>query len=139
MFMGGGKTLLPIGCSTDNSLSLSADAIETSRRGQGAWRTYRGGLKSWSMSCSGFYFDGPTPTSFMRGREAIGTIVTVAITVLERNLIEIGIDLSIVKPSPTHTLVGDAVVTDCEYSGSKAGIAVYKMKFQGSGSLDLLE
>lgn len=139
MFMGNGDNLSPIGCSTDCSLSLSSDAIETSRRGQGSWRTFRAGLKSWSMDCSGFYFDGPTPTSFMKGREAIGTIVKVAITVLEKNLVEAGIDLSAVKPSPSHTLVGDAVVKNCEYSGSKSGIAVYKIRFQGSGPLNPIE
>lgn len=131
MFLNGS----PIGCSTDCSLSLSADAIETSRRGQGAWRTFRPGLKTWSMDCSGFYFDGPTPTSFMRGASAIGTKVRVAMSVLERNLVEAGIDLSSVQPSATHTLTGDAVITTCEYSGSKSGMAVYKLSFQGTGPI----
>ena len=138
MFMGSADALSPIGCSTDCSLNLSADAIETSKRGQGSWRTYRPGQKAWSMDCAGFYFDGATPTSFMKGRESIGTVVTVAITVLDRKLVEAGIDLSSVKPSSTHTLVGEAVVTDCSYSGSRGGMATYSISFKGSGSLDPL-
>lgn len=138
MFMGSPDALSPIGCSTDCSLKLSADAIETSKRGQGAWRTYRPGQKAWSMDCAGFYFEGATPTSFMKGREAVGTVVTVAISVLERKLVEAGIDLFSVKPSSTHTLVGEAVVTDCSYSGSRGGMATYSISFKGSGSLDPL-
>ena len=136
--MGSADALSPIGCSTDCSLNLSADAIETSKRGQGAWRTYRPGQKAWSMDCAGFYFEGATPTSFMKGREAVGTVVTVAISVLDRKLVEAGIDLSTVQPSSTHTLVGEAVVTDCSYSGSRGGMATYSISFKGSGSLDPL-
>ena len=140
MFMGSAGNLKPIGCSTDCSLDLSADAIETSKRGQGGWRTFRAGQKSWSMDCAGFYFDTDTiPTNFKQGRKAIGTIVKVAITVLARELVEAGIDLSTVQPAPSHTLIGDAVVTNCGYSGSQGGFATYKIQFTGSGELLPLE
>lgn len=136
MFLVSGETFTPIGCSTSCSLDLSADAIEKSKRGQGSWRTYRPGRKAWSMSCSGFYFDHAAPTNFMRGREAVGTEVTVAITVLARELVEAGIDLSTATPSASHTLVGQAVIADCQYSGGKGSIATYSIKFAGSGSID---
>lgn len=140
MFMGSADKLKPIGCSTDCSLDLSAEAIEKSKRGQGGWRTFRPGQKSWSMDCAGFYFENvEVPTNFKSGRNAIGTIVKVAITVLAREAVEAGIDLSTVAPTPSHTLIGDAVVTQCGYSGSQGGLATYKISFTGSGELLLLE
>ena len=140
MFIGSAEALKPIGCSTDCSLNLSAEAIEKSKRGQGGWRIFRPGQKSWSMDCAGFYFEtAVVPSGFMGGRQAIGTIVKVAITILERELVEAGIDLSTVKPSPAHTLTGDAVITNCAYAGSQGGLATYKISFTGSGDLSPLE
>lgn len=140
MFVGSADALKPIGCSTDCSLDLSADAIEKSKRGQGGWRTYRPGQKSWSMDCAGYYFDDASaPTSIKSGKQMIGTTVKVAISVLSRALVEAGIDLSTVAPAPSHTLIGDAVVTRCGYSGSVGGLATYKISFTGSGELSLLE
>ena len=140
MFMGSAEALTPIGCSTDCSLDLSAEAIEKSKRGQGGWRTFRPGQKSWTMDCAGFYFEtAVVPSGFMGGRQALGTMVKVAITVLARELVEAGIDLSTVKPSATHTLIGDAIVTNCAYAGSQGGLATYKISFTGSGELSPLE
>lgn len=128
--------LKAIGCSTDCSLSLSAEAVEVSGRGYGQWRRYRPGRKSWEMTCSGFYADrGTSPTSMMGGAVAIGTMVRVAMTVLAASLVDAGIDPDTVNVDGTATLVGEAVVTQCTYSGSKGGVATYSVTFTGSGAL----
>ena len=125
----------PIGCSTDCSLALSAEVIEVSKKGQGGWRCFRPGQKQWSMDCAGFYFDGVLPTNFIAGAEAVGTEIRVAMTVLEKTLVEVGIDLNTVAPNSTHTIVGDAIITACSYSGSRGGLSTYRLSVQGSGEL----
>lgn len=125
-----------VGCSTDCSLSLSAEAVELGGRGRGAWRRYRAGRKSWEMACSGFYAErGASPTSMMGGVVAIGSTVRVAMTVLAASLVDAGIDPDTVAVDGTATLVGEAVVTRCTYSGSRGGVATYSVTFTGSGAL----
>ena len=46
-----------------------------------------------------------------------------------------GIDPDTVNVDGTATLVGEAVVTQCTYSGSKGGVATYSVTFTGSGAL----
>jgi predicted secreted protein len=87
------------------------------------------------MDCAGFYFDGELPTNFMAGREAIGQQIRVAMSVLEASLVDMGVNLSTVTPNASHTIVGDAIITNCEYSGSRGGLATYRISMQGSGEL----
>lgn len=135
MFMKTNDKWQPIGCSTDCSLNLSAEPIEISKRGIGAWRCFRAGSKSWGMDCAGFYFDSVLPTNFIQGADMVGSIIRVAMSVLEKSIIEAGVDLQTIAPHQTHTLVGDALITSCEYSGSRGGMATYKITVQGSGAL----
>ena len=135
MFMEVGGKWTPVGCSTDCSLSMSADATEISRKGQGAWRCFRPGQKQWSLDCAGFYFDGELPTNFIAGAESVGQQIRVAMSVLEPSLVDMGVNLSTVAPNTSHTIVGDAIITNCEYSGSKGGLATYRVSMQGSGEI----
>lgn len=128
--------LKAVGGSTDFSLSLSAEVVKLGGRGRGGWTRYRPGLKSWEMTCSGFYADrGTSPTSMMGGVVSIGTTVRVAATVLAASLVEAGIDPDTVAVDGTATLVGEAVVSKCVYSGTKGGLATYNVTFTGSGAL----
>ncbi len=137
MFMGSGESLTPIGCSTDCSAELRAEAIETT--GAGDWACFRSGRKAWSMSCSGFYLEeSEHPTNFIAGSQAIGQSVIVALTVLARDLVEAGVDLSKIAPSAEHTIVGSAIITACRYAGSVGGLATYAIEYTGSGPLQLI-
>lgn len=135
MFIEHGNAWQPIGCSTDCSLNLTAEAIEVSKKGQGGWRRFRPGTKQWNMDCAGFYMESVLPTNFVVGVNAIGQTIRVAMSVLESSLVEAGINLSAVTPNDTHTVVGDAVITSCEYSGSRGGLSTYRISVQGSGEL----
>ncbi len=135
MFMGDNFT--PVGCSTDCSLNASVDTIEVSA--DGAWRCFRAGKKSWSMDCSGFYLEDSTlPTNFLQGVKAVGTTVRVAMTVLASELVAAGLDITTLTPDASHTIVGDAIITDCDYDGQRSGLATYSIAFQGSGELSKL-
>lgn len=125
----------PVGCSTECSVDFSAETIEVAATG--GWRCFRPGHKAWSMGCSGFYFDDTElPTNFIKGSQAIGTKVTVAMTVLARELVEAGIDLGSVTPDVVHTIVGEAIVTDCRYAGARGSLATYSIQLQGSGEIN---
>lgn len=136
LFMGQGA-LLPVGASTDCSVNMSAETIEVSVRGRGRWRRFRPGKKMWTISCGGFYFDQPgVPTSLVDGARLIGEEVKIAISVLAAELAAAGFDLADVQPDEVMTLVGEAIVTKCIYSGSVGALATYSIAFQGNGSLD---
>lgn len=133
----GQEALLPVGASTDCSISMSAETIEVSSRGQGRWRRFRPGKKTWNVSCGGFYFDQEgVPTSLVAGSRMVGEVVKVAISVLAAELVAAGFDLADIQPDKEMTLVGEAILTACDYSGSVGALATYSIALQGSGSLD---
>ena len=137
LYMFLGDDYKPVGCSTDCSLSASVDTIEVSASGE--WRNFRAGKKTWSMDCSGFYFDDLTlPTNFLQGAKAVGTTVRVAMTVLASELTSAGIDIANLSPDGTHTIVGDAIITSSNYDGPRGGLATYAISFQGTGELKAL-
>lgn len=124
----------PVGCSTECSVDLSAGVIEVAATG--GWRCFRPNHKAWSMGCSGFYFeDSELPTNFIKGSQAIGTQVTVAMTVLGRALVEAGINLETITPDAVHTITGEAIITDCRYAGAQGTMATYSIQLQGSGEI----
>lgn len=124
----------PVGCSTECSADFNAATIEVAAAG--GWSCFRAGRKAWTMSCSGFYFDdAELPTNFIKGSQAIGTTVTVAMTALGRALVEGGVDIEVVTPDAIHTIVGEAIITDCQYSGARGSLATYSIQLQGSGEI----
>lgn len=136
LFAGQGA-LLPVGASTDCSVSMSAETVEVSARGQGRWRRFRPGKKTWNINCGGFYFDQEgVPTSLVGGSRMVGEVVKVAISILPAELAAAGFDLTDIQPNKEMTLAGEAIVTSCEYSGSVGSLATYSISLQGSGSLD---
>jgi predicted secreted protein len=134
LYMFLGDDYKPVGCSTDCSLSASVDTIEVSASGE--WRNFRAGKKTWSIDCSGFYVrESTTPVNALRGVLAIGATVRVVMTALARELAEAGIDTDNLSPDGTHTIVGDAVITNCRYAGKRGELATYAISFLGSGAL----
>lgn len=127
---------LPIGASTDCSLSLSAATVEVASKGQGKWRKFRASRKDWRISCSGFYLEQVgVPNSMLQGAKLQGENCRVAISVLAKELSNKGFDLGDISPDAVKTLVGDAIITECDYSGSNGSIATYSISFQGNGAL----
>lgn len=124
----------PVGCSTECSVNFNATTIEVSA--SGGWSCFRSGKKAWSMSCAGFYFDDDElPTNFVVGSQAIGTKVVVAMTVLARLLVEAGVNLGSVTPDGTHTIAGEAIITECQYAGQRGSLATYSIQLQGTGEI----
>lgn len=124
----------PVGCSTECSINFNASLVEVAAAG--GWSCFRSGKKVWSIGCSGFYFDDTElPANFVKGAQAVGTKVTVAMTVLARALIEQGINLDSITPDALHTVVGEAIIKDCQYTGQRGSLATYSIQLQGTGAI----
>lgn len=130
-FTGSADNLTPIGCSTDCSLDLSADVVSGSRRGN--VRQRRAGQKSWNVSCRGWIAGG----GILSVAEKIGQPISVAFTVLQKDLVDAGVQLEDVSPDDEATLVGRAIVTNVSYNGGQS-LATAEIAFSGSGSLNEL-
>lgn len=124
----------PLISSTNCTLSISAGTLELSS--VNGCRRFRAGKKTWSIDCSGFYVrESTTPVNVLQGVLAIGATVRVVMTALARELADAGIDTDSLSPDGTHTMVGDAVITNCRYAGKRGEIATYAISFLGSGAL----
>lgn len=131
IFKGTIDSLKPIGCSTDCSLDLSVDVMAGSRRGN--VRQQRAGQRSWSVSCRGFIAEGVGLSTVVE----IGQPISVAFTVLQKDLVDAGVQLEDVSPDDEATLVGRAIVTNISYNGGQT-LATAEIAFSGSGSLNEL-
>ena len=137
VFLSASNVFLPIGASTDCSLRFNASLVEVASKNGGAWRRFRVSKKGWEISCAGFYFDQPSvPNSMVEGANMIGTACRIAISVLAKELVEAGVNIGNLTPNEDAALVGDAVISSCEYSGSKGSLATYSITLQGSGPLE---
>lgn len=137
LFLSSSGIFLPIGASTDCSLRFNASLVEVASRNGGSWQRFRVSRKGWDVSCSGFYFDQPSvPNSMIEGAKMVGATCRIAISVLAKELVEAGVNIGNLAPNTDATLVGDAVVSACEYAGSKGSIATYSITLQGSGPLE---
>lgn len=125
----------PIGCSTDCVLSLTHSPVELCRKGGG--RRLRAGYISWSVSCNGMYAYGNN-TSMLRLANMIGQPISVVVSILQRELADAGVDLSMLTPEEEVSVVGTAILTSADYAGSKGGIATYAVSYAGSGELSLM-
>lgn len=137
VFIASAGAFLPMGASTDCSLRLTAALVEVNSKGQGLWRRYRVSQKGWEINCSGFYLEQmAVPNSMLEGVKLHGMTCRVAISILAKELVDAGVNIESVTPDRTATLVGDAIITDCEYSGSRGSISTYSVSLQGTGSLE---
>ena len=134
IFSGSRDALQPVGFSTDCALTLSSATVEGSRHGN--VRRNRPGLKAWSVTSSGFCADDGSLVESMLTK--VGQPITVAITVLQRGLVEAGIDLEDVAPSAVETLVGRAIITNVAARGGKGYLATIEVEYTGSGEIGLL-
>jgi hypothetical protein len=131
VFSGTSANLTPIGHSTDCSLDLSADVVAGSRRGN--VRLQRVGQRSWSVSVANFVVEADGLSAFLK----IGQPISVALAVLQRSLVEAGVQLENVTPDGVATIIGRAYVTNIRYNGGQS-LATAKMTFTGSGALNEL-
>lgn len=131
VFTGSTDNLTPIGCSTDCSLDLSVDVVSGSRRGN--VRQQRAGQRSWSVSCLGFIAEG----AGLSAAAEIGQPISVAFSVLKKELVEAGVQLADVTPDAETTLTGRAIITNIRYNGGQS-LATAEITFTGSGALNEL-
>lgn len=137
VFLSNSGAFLPIGASTDCSLRFNASLVEVASKNGGAWSRFRVSKKGWDISCSGFYFEQTSvPNSMVEGANMLGSTCRIAISVLGKEAVEAGVNIGSLSPDTETTLVGDAVISSCEYSGSKGSIATYSITLQGTGPLE---
>ena len=128
-----GQDLKPLALSTDCALQLNADSVEVCRI-IGAGRRYRKGLRRWSVDCERL-LSISTLGAFI---PVIGQPITIAITLLQRDIVEAGINLSKISPDKAVTLVGQSIIASISAQGSKSRISSYRISFQGNGQIGAL-
>lgn len=134
VFSGERDNLSPIGCSTSCSLELSSNTVEGCRSASGL-RKLRPATKGWKVTTDGFVSDN---TFLSTATAAIGQPITIAFSVLRRELVEAGFDLSAVEPSAEVTLIGWALATATDYSARRSLFVTARQTFLGNGELRLL-
>jgi hypothetical protein len=97
-------------------------------------RKFRKGLLSWSIDCANLAslagFDGLAV--------AVGQPITVAITILQKEAVAAGVNLTGIKPDKIVTLVGQSIITSASITGAKAQISAYRTSFVGNGLIGAL-
>lgn len=132
-----GDNYTPLICSTDCSLFLSTELVE--RASNNGWRRWRSGRKEWRIECSGFYVNSDVlPTNLPQSIDLLGKNVEIAMSVLPSELSKVGGDVAKLSPVSDHTIRGVALVKDCQYVGTRGGIATYFISLQGDGGLFLM-
>lgn len=131
IFSGNRDNLFPVASSTDCSISLESEAIAGVRR-KGV-RVFRRGKKTWSVSNAGFL----TPQPDIKN--LIGQPLTVAISVLQKELVDIGIIPGHAYPLDKEvTLIGQVIGRNISLDGSRGGISTASMEYIGVGELGML-
>ena len=134
LFSGGDfSELTPIGSSTKCSLSIAVNTIGLCRRG-GVERS-RAGRKSWSISAGGFLAENGDILPFPK---YVGQPLSIAISVLQEDLLRLGVDLPSIEFDSEVTLVGCVIVNSAKLSGAKGSFATRDVSFTGDGELGLL-
>ena len=128
-----GAELRPIALSTDCALTLNAEAVEVARTSP-AVRKFRKGLLSWSIDCSNL----TSLVGFDKLAVEVGQPITVAITPLQKEVVDAGVKLDGVKPDKTVTLVGQSIITSASIAGAKAQISACRISFVGNGQIGAL-
>lgn len=125
--------LRPIALSTDCALRIESSSVEVARQ-HSAVRQYRKGLSAWAIDCSNLTSLEDFPQSLL----TIGQPIIIGITLLQREVVAAGIDISVIAPDKMLTLVGTSIVISASIRGSKGRIAVSQITFQGSGEIGAL-
>lgn len=125
--------LRPIALSTDCALRIESSSVEVARQ-HSAVRQYRKGLSAWAIDCSNLISE----ENFLRQMLTIGQPILIAITLLQREAVEAGIDISGVVPDKMLTLVGRGLVIAIAANGPKGQMAATRITFQGSGEIGAL-
>ncbi len=107
-----------VACQRGATLNRSADTIEASYKGSGAWKTYLQGFKDWSIDCDGLYTFGADEFAGLETAFEGGELVMI----------------EIVDPDD-NGFKGSAIITDFPIEAPYDGELTYKVSLQGSGAL----
>lgn len=125
--------LKAVGSATDCAVDMAADRVELCPKGSTA-RRYRAGRISWSVTVSRFLsFDGGV--GILPASCPLGQPITIAVSVLKRELVEAGVDPDTLPPGETATLTGEAIVVGIVPRGTRGTLATCEITFQGTGIL----
>lgn len=117
----------PLACGRTVTLTTNAETGETSTRGSGKWRTYRGTKLTWGISCDGLCsLDMNMSVGQLRQVQFDLTAILISFTATDDNgLIE--------------SFQGYVLVTSIDTPGSYNGLYEYSMAGQGSGELSITD
>lgn len=113
----------PLACGRNITLTTNAETGETSTKGSGKWRTYRGIKLTWGISCDGLCsLDMNMSVGQLREVQFNLTAILISFTATDDNgLIE--------------SYQGYVIVTTIDTPASHNGLYEYSMTGQGSGEL----
>lgn len=102
-------------------LNRSAETIEASYKGSGAWKTYLTGFKEWSVECDGLYVLGATEFKKLEDAFANGTPIEIEFV-----------------DSNNKGWKGSALITEFPIDAPYDGELTYSVTLQGTGALTSL-
>lgn len=103
--------LTPIAGATSCNISISAEVLNTTTKGDGDWTGNMAGLKSWNIDCDALF-----SLDDFAYVEKVGTEVTIEVTV----------------SSKTYT--GKAIINDLKINSGTGEIVTYNLTMTGNGS-----
>lgn len=136
LYAGGNRDdLEPICASISCSLSLSVDSMLLCR--QESFRRLRPAYKSWEIECSRLcYLQKENPIFGLI--DNVGQPLSMAISVLQKDICEAGIDISNIKPTANITLVGRVIPSSMAHNGRRGQMGSNTISFLGCGELGIL-
>ena len=131
LYVDDGTTKHPIAFATSNSISITADTIDTSNKMSGAWKAYITGQSGWTVSTEALvskvegHYSYQKLKELMIAREAIEVVFGYVDTSSD----EFALDAT--KPSSK----GKAFITSLDLNTERGGICTSSTTLQGTGAL----
>lgn len=115
----------PFVCGASCDLEVGTETIETSIKGQGYWRTFKGAAHSWTVNFEGI----------------VSLMITNAQTLPDLRALQISMTPLLIRyqrrddSGETYTDEGTAIIVNSQDSGPIDGMNVYTIQMKGSGPI----
>ena len=116
----------PLGAAVDCLFSAEVEKVELCAV-VGTGKRYRAGKAAWHIETRGL-------NAYDKNLIlAVGQPISIAFSVLKKELVTNGINVTDAIRDATVRIIGDAIIVESEHSASCGGLATYKLQLQGVG------
>ena len=126
-------TATPFAYSTECTLSISANQIDTSNKQSGVWASALPGQLSWSVSTSALYTSANNYSSMFEKFAARTPIYVSFGEVTDLGDASTGMNTALLKSAGYYT--GTAYITSLELNAGNGEVASFSVEFTGEGQL----